>query len=55
MRWDTPELIVLRSGAEASAELPASGKGQPHAEGVGSSCRPGIGCPGEEDVIVGPS
>lgn len=54
MRWDTPELMVLQSGAE-SVDSPASGKGQPHPEGVGDSCTPGIGCPGEEDVIVGPS
>lgn len=55
MEWSTPHLLVLRSGAEATGELPASGKGQPHPEGVGDSCLPGIGCPGEEDVIVGPS
>lgn len=55
MGWATPELLVLQSGAEAIAESPASGKGQPHPEGVGSSCEPGIGCPGEESVIVGPS
>lgn len=54
MKWETPELLRLHSGAEASAELPASGKGQPHPEGVGDSCAPGIGCPGES-VIVGPS
>lgn len=52
--WATPELLVLESGAEAQPEPPASGKGQPHPEGVGDSCGPGIGCPGEE-VIVGPS
>jgi hypothetical protein len=53
--WITPELLVLGSGAEAQADSPASGKGQPHAEGVGDSCTPGIGCPGEEQIIVGPS
>lgn len=61
LTWVTPELLVLESGAEAQAENPASGKGQPHPEGVGSSCdgtipsTGGIGCPGEEDIIVGPS
>jgi hypothetical protein len=53
MRWETPELLVLQSGAEAKAEIPASGKHQPQAEGVGDSCGPGIGCP--HQVIVGPS
>jgi len=56
MGWATPELLVLQSGAEATAELPASGKHQAVTEGVGNSCGdPGIGCPGEEDIIVGPS
>lgn len=55
MKWETPELMVLQSGAETDPGDPPSGKGQPHPEGVGGSCGPhGIGCPGEE-VIVGPS
>lgn len=54
MAWATPELMTLGSGAEAQPSPPASGKGQPHPEGVGHSCQPGIGCPGE-DQIIGPS
>ena len=54
LAWATPELMTLGSGAEAQPSPPASGKGQPHPEGVGHSCEPGIGCPGE-DQIIGPS
>jgi hypothetical protein len=48
MKWETPELFVLGSGAEAQAT-----KGQPFPESPGSSCTPGVGCPGTE--IIGPS
>ena len=52
MEWNTPELVVLRSGEEAEHQFPASNKHQPQSEGVGDSCGPGIGCPHQ---IVGPS
>jgi hypothetical protein len=48
--WITPELLTLESGAEAAA-----GKHQPISEGVGDSCEPGTGCPGDEEDIDGPS
>lgn len=61
MGWETPELLVLQSGAEATNTNPASGKHQSVIEGVGASCdgdvsgdQGGIGCPGGE-IIVGPS
>jgi hypothetical protein len=51
--WDKPELLVLRSGAEA--EECNANKIQTFPESPASSGDPGVGCPGDPDEGLGPS
>ena len=48
--WSTPQLVVLGSGSEAQAN-----KTQWFLESPGSACTDGVGCPGSENIIIGPS
>ena len=49
-KWDTPTLTVLGSGSEAQAN-----KTQWFIESPAESCGDGVGCPGSENIIIGPS